>query len=87
VENAEQHQALAQLGCTGAQGYHLYPPMAPEKARDAMRVAAQTAATKSTATVIPLGPKRAPWLGRRRFDEGDPLIDDPTIDESASSQD
>jgi diguanylate cyclase len=87
VENADQHQALAQLGCTGAQGYHLYPPMAPEKARDAMRVAAQSAAKKSTATVIPLGPKRAPWLGRRRPDEGDPLIDDPTVDESASSQD
>jgi EAL domain-containing protein (putative c-di-GMP-specific phosphodiesterase class I) len=67
VETADQRAALAQLGCTGAQGYHLYPPMDPEKARLAMSVAAQSAAGRSTATVIPLGPKRVPWLGRRKL--------------------
>jgi diguanylate cyclase (GGDEF)-like protein len=66
VENAEQMTALAQLGCTGAQGYHLFPPMSPRKARAAMAVAAHAASSRSTATVIPLGPKRAPFLGRRK---------------------
>jgi len=70
VENAGQRNVLAQLGCTGAQGYHLYPPMEPDKARAAMAVAAQSAAAHATATVIPLGPKRAPWLGRRKFADG-----------------
>jgi diguanylate cyclase (GGDEF)-like protein len=64
VENAEQRATLAQLGCTGAQGYHIYPPMCPDKARAAMFLAAQAAAEHSTATVIPITPKRAPWLGR-----------------------
>jgi len=88
VENAEQRAALAQLGCTGAQGYHLYPPMTPEKARDAMRVAAQSAASQSSATVIPLGPKRAPWLGRRKpvdGENGDTGFNDP--EESVSERD
>jgi hypothetical protein len=39
--------------------------MDAEKARAAMWVAAQSAAEQATATVIPMGPKRAPWLGRR----------------------
>jgi diguanylate cyclase (GGDEF)-like protein len=72
VENADQRAALAQLGCTGAQGYHLYPPMAPDEARAAIFVAAQSAASHSSATVIPLGPKRAPWLGRRTATDDDP---------------
>ncbi|MDQ1645891.1 MAG: diguanylate cyclase, partial [Cryptosporangiaceae bacterium] len=66
VENAEQRAVLAQLGCTGAQGYHIYPPMDVDKAKAAMWMAAQSAAEQSTATVIPMGPKRAPWLGRRQ---------------------
>jgi diguanylate cyclase (GGDEF)-like protein len=71
VENSEQRAVLAQLGCTGAQGYHIYPPMSTEKARAAMWVAAQSAAEQSTATVIPMGPKRAPWLGRRKTADED----------------
>jgi diguanylate cyclase (GGDEF)-like protein len=71
VEDAAQRDALAELGCTGAQGFHLYPPMEPERARAAMAMAARTAAARSTATVIPLGPKRAPRLGRRLPHEDD----------------
>jgi diguanylate cyclase (GGDEF)-like protein len=85
VENGDQATVLAQLGCTGAQGYHLYPPMAPEKARAAMAIAAQAAASHSSATVIPLGPKRAPWLGKRRPLEGESAFDDP--EESVSERD
>ncbi len=88
VENAEQRATLVQLGCTGAQGYHLYPPMSLDKARDAMRVAAQSAA-KKTATVIPLGPKRAPWLGRRKpdVDIDDQFVDFDDPEESVSERD
>jgi hypothetical protein len=59
--------------------------MAPEKARAAMAIAAQAAASHSSATVIPLGPKRAPWLGKRRPLEGESAFDDP--EESVSERD
>jgi EAL domain-containing protein (putative c-di-GMP-specific phosphodiesterase class I) len=86
VENANQRAALAQLGCTGAQGYHLYPPMAPEKARAAIWVAAQSAASHSSATVIPLGPKRAPRLGRRTASDDDAEFDGLDAGEDSVSE-
>jgi EAL domain-containing protein (putative c-di-GMP-specific phosphodiesterase class I) len=73
VENAAQRATLAQLGCTGAQGYHLYPPLGVEEARAAMAMAASAAAERSPATIIPLSPKRAPRLGLRpRLDQVEP---------------
>jgi predicted signal transduction protein with EAL and GGDEF domain len=50
VETAEQRDALAELGCTAAQGYHFYAPMTPEKVTSVLE-----ALTRSTGgRVIPL---------------------------------
>lgn len=65
IEDAGQRDVLAQLGCTGGQGYFLHPPMGPEKAREAMLADAAEAAGHSSARVIPLGPKRTPLVTRR----------------------
>ncbi|NJC71497.1 bifunctional diguanylate cyclase/phosphodiesterase [Planosporangium thailandense] len=37
VETAEQRAALAELGCTGAQGFFFYPPLPPERVLEVLR--------------------------------------------------
>ncbi|HEV2086804.1 MAG TPA: EAL domain-containing protein, partial [Cryptosporangiaceae bacterium] len=64
VETAGQAAVLAQLGCHGAQGYHLYPPLTARHTLTALSSAAESAAGRETATVIPLSPRRVSWLGR-----------------------
>jgi diguanylate cyclase (GGDEF)-like protein len=56
VETPEQRETLAELGCTGAQGFHLFPPMASAEARAALR-----SGTPAGAAVISLGRRRATW--------------------------
>jgi EAL domain-containing protein (putative c-di-GMP-specific phosphodiesterase class I) len=55
VECAEQHAALARLGCDAAQGFHLYAPMPVEKATEAIWAALAVAAESNGPSVVQLG--------------------------------
>jgi predicted signal transduction protein with EAL and GGDEF domain len=51
VETAEQRAALTALGCTAAQGFHFFQPMAPARATEVLR---SFAPARPAAPVIPL---------------------------------
>jgi diguanylate cyclase (GGDEF)-like protein len=82
VETHEQSRALAQLGCTGAQGNYLCPPMPIDRAVAALWVATRSAgARRRSAPVIPLAQKRGPTVAGPRTSQENPEVEpDPTTE-------
>ena len=69
VETAEQRAALAELGCTAAQGYHFFKPMPADKivaVLRSLRTRRRSGAARCAPTAPPDAPPATPSRGRWR---------------------